>query len=141
MVKRNLAKKRRPSDPEMVGQRRPKGTPDTATVAWKLKVRARLTEIGMSRAEFSRQLRKATGSGTTAMVSQFLGREDEEPKESSTKLRPAIHKILGWEPPVEDVAEKIADGLRDRLSTVWPDLDDTDRALIDLIVARHTKAD
>jgi len=94
----------------------------------------------MSRAQFSRELKKATGTGTTAMVTQLLGREDEQPKASSTKLKPAIHKILGWPAPADDDhPQKSADILRDQFLGIWPTLNDTEREVIEMIVAKRSR--
>jgi hypothetical protein len=125
----------------MTGQRRPVGTFRTATVEWKLKVRARMEELGMSRADFSRALKAMTGTGTAQTLRNLLGREDEVPtKSSSTKLMAPIHKILGWPAPTDDEGQQKSYGdLRDRFLKAFPDLDDTDRSVVDLIVAKYTK--
>lgn len=119
----------------MARQRRPSGTFRTATVEWKLRVRAVVDASGgISRTE----LADATGV-TSAAISQLLGREDQQPKKSSTRLMPAIHKALGWRPPTDGNPDKSVDDLHDELTKTWPTLDETERAVIAMIVARRTK--
>lgn len=118
------------------GQRRPKGTFKTATIAWKLRVRERLDEIPMTRTELAKAV-----NVSTAAITQLLGREDEQPKKtSSTKLKPSIHEALGWPAPTDDADEEPPrDPLQAKFLRAWPHLDDTERQLIELIVERHKK--
>lgn len=140
MRKTHFRNKRRSSDSEMAGQRRPIGTYRTASIEWKLAVIARMDELDLSRAEMSRRLRAITGTGTAQALSNLLGREGAAPVASSTKLMPVIHRVLGWKPPPgDDKPEKSDDDLRDGIINAWPDLDTTDRAIIAAIVAKRTR--
>lgn len=116
------------------------GTPKTASVEWKLKVRARMEELGISRASMSRELKKLTGTGTPQSVTQLLGPEGGMPVESSTKLMPAYHKILGWPPPRDEgETDDESNALLNRLRRVWPDLSEPELDLIDMIVAKRDR--
>ncbi len=143
MRKRNFRPKQRSSAPNMAGQRRPIGTFKTATVKWKLSVMARMDELGVSRAELSRTLKKLTGTGTASALKDLLGPKGTpaaQLKESSTKLKPAIHQALGWAPPSEDDgAEKSGDILQDRFNAIFPDLTQTEREFIELLVAKRSR--
>lgn len=118
----------------MTRQRRPNGTFRTATADMKVRILERMAELGMSRADLARETK-----ATTAAMSQFFGREGTAPKTSSTKLLPAIYKALKWPPPDDDSQAEIVDDLHDELTTIWQTLDSTERAVLQMIVARRTK--
>lgn len=118
----------------MTRQRRPAGTFRTATPELKLKVIARMQELGVTRADLAR-----AANVTTAAITLFLGKEGTKPKKSSTKLLPAIYKALKWPPPEDANPDEIVDELHDELTRVWPELDDTERAVLAMIVAKRTK--
>jgi hypothetical protein len=143
MVKRNFRRKQRSSDPEMVGQRRPTGTFKTATVKWKLKVMGEMVDLGMTRAELSRRLKKLTGTGSAQAIKDLLGpigTPVDQLKDSSTKLMPAIHQVFGWPPPAdEEGEEKSEDILQSRFNAIFPDLSQTEREFIEMLVAKRTR--
>ena len=117
----------------MTRQRRPSGTFRTATSETKLRILERMAELGMSRADLARETKT-----TTAAMSQFFGPVGTTPKTSSTKLLPAIHKALKWPAP-DSAAAEIVDDLHDELTTIWSTLDSTERAVLEMIVARRTR--
>ena len=130
-----LIKSRDISVMPMSPQRRPSGTMRTATTAWKLRVRQRIVELDMSRSDLARAC-----SVTPATILNVLGREDAlSPPTTTCRIMPQIHRALGWPPPADAMPQKTVDDLHDRLTRAWPDLDATERAVIDLIVARRTK--
>jgi len=123
----------------MAGQRRPLGTFRTASVELKLAIMARMDALGMNRADMSRALKALTGTGTPQALSNLLGREGSTPVESSTKLLPAIYKVLGWKWIEDEQPKNSDDKLRDDILNAWPDLDATERAIIAAIVAKRTR--
>lgn len=116
----------------MAQQRRPQGTFQTATAEWKRAVNERMAELDMSRADLAREI------GTSpASVSLLLGSAGAPLVTSSTKLMPAIHRALRWPPPRSSRGESSVDELHEKLTQLWGDLDETERAVITMIVARR----
>lgn len=116
------------------GQRRPKGPFKTATVEWKIRVRERLKELGWTRARLAEE-----SGATPEAITQLLEPEVRPPrKTSSTRYMPAIHKALGWPPPLDE-GKPNGDALMDRLRAAWSDLSDTEREVIAMIADKHKK--
>jgi hypothetical protein len=73
---------------------------------------------------------------STATLSDLLGREDEIPPPSNTKLMPAINKTLGIAPPpVCDPSDKLSQ-LIDRLRDRWARATPHERNIIEVVLAK-----
>lgn len=103
-----------------------------ATVAYKKWVRAMLDEKGVSFAKLALAIKRHDPSLTasSASVSLFLGREDEEPIPSNTSWMPAINKFLGAAPPPVCDPSSEFDQLVDRLRARWAKMNGRERRLL-----------
>jgi len=116
----------------MATQRRPVGTFRIATVEWKRKVRAEIERQGVSRAELARLIKSSS-----AAVTLLLGREDEDPVESSSKLVPKINNALR----IAERSDEISDPHLRSIASKWGRLTEEERQVIhdavDVITKRH----
>lgn len=116
----------------MSRQTRPTGHFDRASVAWKLRVLARMDEKGVSRADLARQV----GCKVQA-ISLLLGKKGTKPVESSSKLVAPINKALG----LREVQISEGDDLRGRFLRAEPDLNETQRSIIEATIAATLRRD
>lgn len=105
-----------PFPPDMARQRRPTGPAWTVDETWKDDVRAALRSKGISRADLARQI----GVSPSAITVLF------RPETKQTRLKPAIHRVLGFVEP-ESAPAIQRDELWSRLKSVWSQLSDTER--------------
>jgi lambda repressor-like predicted transcriptional regulator len=105
-----------PSSFEMPRQRRPSGPAWTVDETWKDDVRAAMRSKGISRADLARQI----GVSPSAITVLF------RPETKQTRLKPLIHRALGFVAP-ESSPAVARDALYIRMMSVWPHLSDAER--------------
>jgi lambda repressor-like predicted transcriptional regulator len=105
-----------PSSFEMPRQRRPTGPAWTVDDTWKDDVRVAMRKKGISRADLARQL----GVSPSAITVLF------RPETKQTRLKPGIHRILGFVAP-ESSPAIARDELYVRMMSVWSHLSDAER--------------
>ena len=105
-----------PCFPDMARQKRPSGPAWTVDETWKDDVRVAMRSKGISRADLARQL----GVSPAAITVLF------RPETKQTRLKPAIHRILGFVEPEASPAIP-RDELWTRLKSVWSHLSDAER--------------
>ena len=106
-----------PSAPKMSRQRRPPGRYYPVDSAWKDDIKALLEKRGISQAELARRISASPGS----IVLLF------KPDTVQSRLVPAIHRVLGLEPPIDATTISERDDAKRRLDRIWNDLSDEDR--------------
>jgi DNA-binding CsgD family transcriptional regulator len=106
---------------DMVRQSRPSGPGWPVDAKWKTDVRAAMEEAGISNSELGRRL----GVSQSA-VSQMLGR-----RSATSRLKPGVHRELGWPPPTSSGAP---DEMLRRINHHWPSLTPEQRALVNQLV-------
>lgn len=108
-----------PSLTDMVRQRRPTGPAWTVDESWKRDVKAALKRAGISQADL------ATKIGVTPSAITIIFR----PETKQTRLKPAIHKVLGFMTPTSEPAVEKDDAIA-RLLRIWPKLTEQQRELL-----------
>lgn len=114
----------------MLRQTRPKGRYVAVDSAWKTQIRAILEKRKISQAELARQIKASPGS----IVLLF------KPETVQSRLVPAIHQVLGLDPPEDGTTISQRDEAKRRLDRIWNDLDDEDRNALLAIAARIRKS-
>lgn len=114
-----------------------------ATAAYKKWVRAMLDEKGISFAKLAAAIKRhdPTLTASSASVSLFLGREDEEPLPSNTSWMPAINKFLGAAPPPICDPSSEFDQLVDRLRARWQQMTPRERKMLLAFASDETEID
>lgn len=118
-----------PSDRKMSRQRRPHGPFYIVDNVWKSDVQNLLKKRGISQAELARRISASPGS----IVLLF------KPETVQSRLVPAIHKVLGLDPPIDGATISQRDDAKRRLDRVWNDLSDEDRSLLLTIAERYKR--
>jgi predicted transcriptional regulator len=108
-----------PSPFDMVRQRRPAGPAWTVDDSWKRDVKTAMKKAGISQADLAAKI------GVTPSAITVLFR----PETKQTRLKPAIHKVLGMLPPTSGAAITRDDAMN-RLLRVWPTLSEEQRELV-----------
>lgn len=106
---------------DMARQSRPSGPPWPVDAKWKAEVRAAMKAAGISNSEMGRRL-----GVSQAAISQMLG-----PRSRSSRLKPGVHRELGWPPPTQGGSP---DELLRRINHQWPLLSAEQRTAINFLV-------
>ena len=114
------------SAPQMSRQRRPHGPFYVVDNVWKAEVQALMEKKGISQAEMARRIGASPGS----LVLLF------KPATVQSRLVPAIHKVLGLDPPVQGATVSQRDDAKRRLDRIWNELEDEDRSVLLAIAER-----
>lgn len=101
-------------------QQRPDGTPWKITDEWLEWARARMDELGLDQTALAERI----GVSKMTISDIFRGASGH------TRLLPQINQALGGTPPTQITTIAVVDELRQRIDEAWPDLSDSDRALV-----------
>lgn len=117
------------SDRPMSRQPRPRGRYVSVDDVWKADIRALLEKKGVSQAELARRIGASPGS----IVLLF------KPQTVQSRLVPAIHKVLGLDPPAEATSIAERDDAKRRLDRIWSDFTPEDRAALLAVAERFQR--
>lgn len=96
---------------------------------WKTAIQNLLKKRGISQAELARQIGASPGS----IVLLF------KPETVQSRLVPAIHKVLGLDPPIDAATISERDDAKRRLDRIWNELSDEDRAMLLALAERYKR--
>lgn len=113
----------------MSRQRRPRGPFYIVDDVWKSGVKALLEKRGISQAELARRISASPGS----IVLLF------KPETVQSRLVPAIHKVLGLDPPIEGATIAQRDDAKRRLDRIWNEFGEDDRAALLSVAERFQR--
>lgn len=102
----------------MAGQRHPKGPTWPTDARWKADVLRLMAELQISRAELARRV-----GVSDAAITQLFRSEQQ-----SSRLVPAINRVIGMPPPA--LVGVDVDAVRAELDAEWQTLDDASRQLV-----------
>lgn len=110
--------------PEEVPTDRSSGMPYPITDEWRTKARARMLELGITKADLHRRLQCSD-----ATISHILG-EGDGPRSKATVLMPAIHRILQWPPPALPEDSIDDDPVRNELAGIYDAMTEEQRSAL-----------
>lgn len=115
----------------MVKQFRPRGPGWPISQGWKLRVKADMKTLGLTKTEMARRIQCAPAALTT-----LFGEKTQQ-----SRLVPKIHQVLDWPPPT---TVSVPDELWRRVDEAWPLLTREERelvlSLIDQLAAGHPRS-
>lgn len=95
---------------------------------WRRAVVARMRELGVTRADLARAC-----NVNPASITVMLRHETKQ-----TRLKPCIHKALGFQPP-ESTAARERDAELERIRQGWDELSEAERAVVTAVFMRLYK--
>jgi len=113
----------------MSRQPRPRGRFVSVDNVWKADIKALLERRGISQAELARRIGASPGS----IVLLF------KPETVQSRLVPAVHKVLGLEPPADATTITERDDAKRRLDRIWNEFNDEDRAALLAVAERFQR--
>jgi hypothetical protein len=114
---------------DMPRQTRPRSNYVTVDEAWKSDIKALMAQRGISQAELARRIRCAPASITLLF----------KPATDQSRLVPAIHKVLGLDPPSGATISQRDDAKR-RLDSIWDSLSTADREVLLTVASRFKRS-
>lgn len=105
-------------------QDHPKGPSYPVTDEWRERVRRRMVELEISKAELSRQV-----GVSDATITHLIG-EGEGPRSYQSRHVPAIHKLLGWVEPDLPEESLDVDPVRDELLDHLEEMSDRQKQML-----------
>lgn len=92
-------------------------------------IKALLEKRGISQAELARRIGASPGSITLLF----------KPETVQSRLVPAVHKVLGLDPPSDATTIGERDDAKRRLDRIWNDFSDEDRATLLAVAERFQR--